>query len=340
MPETLPLILEAPPYRLRPICLDDASVMHHLINDWEVVRMLSRLPFPYPRELTDEWIIATQAEQSAGRSYHFAITKSHDETHNESFIGCVGIRIEETKKERVGYLGYWIGRPYWGQGAARLSAERVTRWALAHLDISCLRARVAQDNTVSLHILERIGFHQTGTESQIFVARKTKIPVVTFEIIRADLDQPQNAAHKTRLETSSKKQDRRLILVVAAALIDHKTRVLLARRPEGKSMAGLWEFPGGKIEAGETPEQALARELLEELSLDISYACLAPFTFASHSYPNFDLLMPLYLCRHWNGTPTPREGQKLAWVEAHALRDYAMPEADLPFIPLLQALLS
>ena len=333
MPEdTHSLTFEVPPYRLRPLSLDDADVMHRLINDWEVVRMLSRLSFPYPKELADKWITATQEEQASGRSYHFAITQAHDGT----FIGCIGVQIKtESHGTRVGYLGYWIGRPYWGHRAARLSAERITRWALAHLDITCLRARAAQDNTVSLHILERIGFHPIATGSQVFLARKAEIPVITFEITRADLDLSQNISRNTQLKT----QSRQLILVVAAALIDCHNRVLLARRPEGKTMAGLWEFPGGKIEPRETPERALTRELLEELSIDISHACLAPFTFTSYPYPDFDLLMPLYLCRYWNGTPTPREGQKLAWVEAHSLRDYAMPEADLPFIPLLQAIL-
>nr|WP_230975787.1 8-oxo-dGTP diphosphatase MutT [Acetobacter garciniae] len=132
---------------------------------------------------------------------------------------------------------------------------------------------------------------------------------------------------------------RRLVLVSAAALINQHGHILLARRPEGKSMAGLWEFPGGKLEAGETPEAALVRELREELGLDLSRACLAPFTFASHAYADFDLLMPLYICRRWKGEPTGREGQKLAWVAPQALHDYPMPAADLPFIPLLQDLL-
>jgi 8-oxo-dGTP diphosphatase len=126
------------------------------------------------------------------------------------------------------------------------------------------------------------------------------------------------------------------ILVSAAALIDPDGRVLLAQRPEGKSMAGLWEFPGGKVEPGETPEAALIRELHEELGIDTWSSCLAPLTFASHSYETFHLLMPLFACRRWNGTPMPREGQRLAWVRPNALRDYPMPPADIPLIPILR----
>ncbi|MBF9039574.1 8-oxo-dGTP diphosphatase MutT [Rhodobacterales bacterium LSUCC0387] len=126
------------------------------------------------------------------------------------------------------------------------------------------------------------------------------------------------------------------VLVSAAALIDGEGRVLLAQRPEGKSMAGLWEFPGGKVEQGETPEAALIRELHEELGIETWQSCLAPLCFASHSYEKFHLLMPLFVCRKWDGIPQSREGQALKWVRAKDLRDYPMPPADIPLIPILR----
>jgi 8-oxo-dGTP diphosphatase len=130
-----------------------------------------------------------------------------------------------------------------------------------------------------------------------------------------------------------------VVLVVAVALIDADGRVLLAQRPAGKSMAGLWEFPGGKVQGGETPEAALIRELAEELGIDVAASCLAPFTFASHAYTAFHLLMPLYVCRKWQGMATPREGQRLAWVRPAKLADYPMPPADKPLVALLRDLL-
>jgi 8-oxo-dGTP diphosphatase len=127
-----------------------------------------------------------------------------------------------------------------------------------------------------------------------------------------------------------------LLLVVAVGLIDVDGRVLIARRPEGKAMAGLWEFPGGKLKDNETPEQALIREVREELGIDTRQSCLAPFAFASHAYEDFQLLMPLYLCRIWQGQVTPLEGQELAWVRPQRLRDYPMPPADEPLVALLR----
>jgi 8-oxo-dGTP diphosphatase len=130
-----------------------------------------------------------------------------------------------------------------------------------------------------------------------------------------------------------------LVLVAAVALVDADGRVLIARRPEGKPMAGLWEFPGGKVEDGERPELTLIRELKEELGIDVTEACLAPLTFASHAYEKFHLLMPLYVCRRWQGTVTSLEGQELKWARPNRLRDYPMPPADLPLIPHLIDLL-
>jgi len=131
----------------------------------------------------------------------------------------------------------------------------------------------------------------------------------------------------------------KVILVAACALIDTDGRILIAERPAGRPMAGLWEFPGGKVEAGETPEATLIRELKEELGIVVNEACLAPLTFASHAYPDFHLLMPFYVCRRWEGTVTPQESQRLAWVRPNRLRDYPMPPADLPLISHLTTLL-
>lgn len=128
----------------------------------------------------------------------------------------------------------------------------------------------------------------------------------------------------------------KMVLVSAVALIDVDGRVLLAQRPEGKSMAGLWEFPGGKVEVGETPETALIRELNEELGIDTWASCLAPLTFASHTYDDFHLMMPLFACRKWNGTPQPREGQTLKWVKPTEMKNYPMPAADIPLIAVLR----
>ena len=130
-----------------------------------------------------------------------------------------------------------------------------------------------------------------------------------------------------------------LILVAAVVLVDTDGRVLLAQRPEGKQMAGLWEFPGGKVDPGETPEAALIRELRVELGIDVAASCLAPFTFASHAYPDFHLLMPLYVCRKWSGIPMAREGQRLTWVRPARLAEYPMPPADKPLIAMLRDLL-
>jgi 8-oxo-dGTP diphosphatase len=312
---------------LRPLMSEDAEAMHRLVNDWEVTRNLATVPFPYPRELADEWILSTRHQLAEGRAYTLAITGREDE--HEVLVGTV--RLEVDAKERCGRLGYWVGRRFWGHGVATEAAGRVASWALANLNLECLEAVVVTDNPASAAVLRRIGFRRIADGTRTFLARGGEHQVWRFEATRDDI-----FGHAEAALVSVEPGTKPLLLVAACALIDADGRVLLARRPEGKTMAGLWEFPGGKLAPGETPEAALIRELKEELGIDVSSACLAPFAFASHEYERFHLLMPLYLCRRWKGLPKPRENQTLAWVRPQKLADYPMPPADKPLIPLLR----
>ncbi len=318
-----PLVTER--LRLRPPVPADAEAIHRLVNTWPVVRMLSRLPYPYPRALTDEWIASTIVQRREGTAYHLAITGTEDGA--EMVIGCVGLRLEPGT--RTGHLGYWVGERFWGHGVAGEAADRVVRWALANLKLDRVRAQVSIDNPASAAVLRRLGFREVGQSSEAFLARAAETPVRVFEALRDDI-----FGHVEG--DASVGGQKPLLLVAACALIDVDGRVLLARRPEGKKMAGLWEFPGGKLNPGETPEAALIRELREELGIDVTEACLAPFAFASHGYERFHLLMPLFLCRRWQGFVTPLEGQALAWVRPDRLTEYEMPAADKPLVPLLR----
>ncbi|MGI4958807.1 MAG: bifunctional GNAT family N-acetyltransferase/(deoxy)nucleoside triphosphate pyrophosphohydrolase [Janthinobacterium lividum] len=333
-PSTPGPVLTTARFTLRPLRGADAEAIHRLVNDWGVVRMLSRLPFPYPRQLTDEWIASTTTQMQDGRAWHFAIID--EQSGSERLLGCLGIRIEAAT--RSGDLGYWIGRSFWNGGVAGEAARRLAHWALANLEIDRLTAQVATDNPASASVLRRIGFREVGTGKQPFLARGGEHPVLLFEARHGDLSstvEPPVPAVAV-LPAGPVPEQRRTVLVAACALVDSDGSVLLARRPEGKAMAGLWEFPGGKVEPNETPEMALVREMQEELGIDISEACLAPFAFASHAYDDFHLLMPLYVCRRWKGTPVAHEGQTLAWVRPDALDSYSMPDADKPLVPLLR----
>jgi 8-oxo-dGTP diphosphatase len=312
---------------LRPLAAEDAEAIHRLVNDWEVVRMLTRLPFPYPRALADEWIASTAKQMADGSAYHLAITG--EENGREMLIGCVGVRLDETP--RAADLGYWVGKRFWGHGVATEAAGRVASWALANLAIERVRAKVLLDNPGSAAVLRRLGFRETGVDTEEVLARGGRQPVTVFEAGRDDI-----FGRAGGVVAPAPAGAKPVLLVAACALIDADTRVLLARRPEGKRLAGLWEFPGGKVHPGETPEAALIRELREELGIDVTEACLAPFSFASHAYETFHLLMPLYLCRRWQGFVRPLEGQALAWVRPDRLGEYDMPAADKPLVPLLR----
>jgi 8-oxo-dGTP diphosphatase len=314
---------------LRPLTPDDAEQLHRLLNDWEVCRMLQTVPFPYPRLLADQWIADSVTQRQDGTAYHFAITGT--ETGQEVLVGAVGLKL--TPGQRRATLGYWVGRRFWGHGVAREAAGRVVRWALANLDLDRVDAVVATDNPASARVLAAAGFRETGTGREEFLSRGGSTqPVWRFTASRGDVsavpDPPSPPSGGVPL-----------LLVAACVLIDGAGRVLIARRPEGRAMAGLWEFPGGKLEPGESPEGALARELREELGIDVSRACLAPFVFASHAYDRFHLLMPLFLCRRWQGTPVPHEGQTIRWVTPDALADYPFLPADRPLLPMLRDLL-
>jgi 8-oxo-dGTP diphosphatase len=237
-------------------------------------------------------------------------------------MGGFGIAPELDKRQAV--VGYWLGKPYWGQGFASEALAVGLDYAFATFDIDWARASVVPENHASIRVLEKGGFRYDGIGLEPAPARGGPVGI-EFRAL-------------SRTEWLKRKEPPPLpiVLVAAVALVDADGRVLIAKRPPGKSMAGLWEFPGGKVQERETPESALIRELKEELSIDVKQACLAPITFASHRYETFHLLMPLYVCRRWDGMVTPQEGQETKWVMPGKLADYPMPPADSPLIAMLR----
>jgi 8-oxo-dGTP diphosphatase len=295
---------------LRRLVPADAPAVTRLVNDYSVAGNLARVPFPYREELAREWIASAGEQIESGDAYHLAITQAG------ALVGCIGLTL---KRSALPEIGYWIGRKFWGQGLAREAGEGLLAWAGTHLGITEVEASALTDNLASQAVLRHLGFVEEGTAVQPFLSRNRNMPVVMF-----------------RRKAAPPAPPKPILLVVACALLDPEGRILLAQRPEGKSMAGLWEFPGGKLDEGETPEAALIRELREELGIETQEACLSPLFFASHSYPKFHLLMPLYICRKWQGRAVAREGQNLAWVRPEKLRDYPMPPADVPLVALLR----
>ena len=296
----------------------DAPEIARLLGDWETVRYTARIPHPYAPGMAEEWIEVARRSREAGAAIDYVLVRPGD----GALLGAIHLGIDG----RVGEIGYWLGRPWWGRGLMTEAAHALLDLAFATCGLEAVGAGALAANVGSIRVLQQAGMRFVGTRLDPAPARGAEFELLWHEIER---------------ETWRKRKGRDLplLLVSAVALIDADGRVLLAERPPGKAMAGLWEFPGGKVHDDETPEQALIRELHEELGIDTHESCLAPFTFASHRYEAFHLLMPLYVCRVWKGTPTPKEGQKLAWVRPVRMADYPMPPADRPLVAMLRDLL-
>jgi len=300
--------------RLRRLVESDADEVTRLLDDWEVVRSTSNIPFPYSHSVAESFIAQVVAETTQCRAVVFAI----EERLSGHLIGCVGASLTADTAE----IGYWLGRGHWGKGYGAEAVRRTLRVLFQNFHLEMVWASALPENRASRHLLEKVGFAYDRQQRMDLPARG----------VSADLD----ILVLDRETWEAQRAARPMLLVAAAALIDIDGRVLLAQRPEGKSMAGMWEFPGGKVDAGETPEAALVRELAEELGIDVGQSCLAPLAFASHDYDTFHLLMPLYACRQWRGEMVPREGQRLAWVRPARLFDYPLPPADVPLVALLR----
>lgn len=300
--------------RLRRVSLADAQWVAELAGDWGVARW-TRIPHPLTREAAEAHIAEKAAAMAGGSAVMLAIEDRRDGRP----LGMIG--LERQADGGAAELGYWLCRERWNQGLITEALRRLVRLGFRTLGLERLTADVAEGNQASARALEKCGFIRSDGLVACHRPGET-LPAHRWTLARADWQAAWGA--------------RPMLLVAAVALVDVDGRVLLAQRPAGKSMAGLWEFPGGKVHAGETPEIALVRELDEELGIDVRESCLAPLTFASHDYDTFHLLMPLYVVRTWKGQMTPREGQALTWARPARLSDYPMPPADVPLVALLR----
>lgn len=298
---------------LRPLRADDAPSVRRLAGAWEVARYTAQIPHPYPDGAAEAWIAEACGDLAGARKINLAIERQAD----GALIGCV--ELDPDAPEEGATVGYWIGLPYWGQGYMTEALRRLMRFAFGDLRFPVIRASVAPANLASIRVQEKLGFRLAGSGLEAAPARGGPVQV-----------------EFRRLSPDDFVDDVPIVLVAAVALVDADGRVLLARRPADRPMAGLWEFPGGKLRGSETPEAALIRELREELGIGVAESCLAPLTFASHRYPDFHLLMPLFVCRVWQGEIGPLEGQEIAWVRPSRLGDYPMPPADKPLVALLR----
>ena len=302
-------------------------------NQKQVVQNLSRVPFPYGDSEFDS--AAARVLAVPDKIFSWSIWRK---SQPDTIVGAIGLSHEESDK--TWRLGYSSLPEVWGQGLMSEAATAVVEFAFDVLKLASVHSAAFDDNIGSLKVLERSGFQIDGHGTATSLGRGDGIAIRNTKY-KIDADQ----FHQHRMRdgchsyTSIVHRQLPVITVAAAALVNAEGQILVAQRPEGKAMAGLWEFPGGKLEPGETPEAALIRELKEELGIDTNHSCLSPIAFASHSYPKFHLMMPIFAIRQWQGSINPMEGQKIQWLPPRSLWELPMPPADEPIIPLLIDLL-
>lgn len=299
---------------MRPLRSEDVSAMVEQLNDIRVVERLRRVPYPYTLEHAHRFVEACALQFQACEGVPLAITH----TKTGEFMGMCSIEEE---------LGIWLGHKFWGQGYGSEAMRALVHFGFVDLEIPHMKSSALKSNTASRNIFERLGFEMTGEGESQSKAYEGSKPSVKYALDRMAY---LKAYHAPEV---------RVVWVPAAAIINEEGQLLLAQRPEGKRGAGQWEFPGGKLEAGETPEQALKRELKEELDMDVCVHDLKPLTFASYRYPDFHLVMPFFVCQKWKGQISPVEGQTLAWVRYPDLVNYPTLAADISLFHSLADLL-
>jgi 8-oxo-dGTP diphosphatase len=298
----LPLVTER--LILRPYQKGDAEELARLANDIRVAERLARLPHPYSLEDAHWWINTSHERLKTRTEVSLGIFRRTDNV----LLGGIGLGEE---------FGYWLGYEHWGQGYMKEAVKGFLHFACVTLKVPEIVGCARTDNTASRRIFEGFGFRETGTKQLSSLAYEGTQPGITYALTSQDF-----LAHYNSVK-------RPIVSVVAAALVNEKGELLLADRPPGKKLAGVWELPGGKLEPDETPEYALIRELKEELHIDVSEEDLEPLTFASYGYETFHLIMPIYLVRKWKGDPHGAEGQNLVWVKYEDLANYSLPPADI-----------
>ncbi len=289
---------------LRPLEENDAAILTTLANDKRVVERLARLPHPYTLADAHQFISYARDGLQNGTHVNLAVIRRADQT----FMGVVGL-------EKV--IGFWLGFEFWGQGYGKEAVKSLVHFAFFTLQQEEIKGSALENNVASRRVFEGLGFSQTGTKKSTSVAYEGTKPGVTYALLRKDFVERYNAS------------ERPLVWVVVAALMNEKGELLVSERLAGKSLEGVWELPGGKMELGETPEQSLIRELKEELHIDVKEEELQPLSFASYRYETFHLIMPIYLCRRWEGNLHGAEGQKLAWITYADLARFPLPPADI-----------